>query len=137
METHLKKYDAYDITTPKKMIIQNHPADFRDVNAAEVYFVDFKTKLSATTQVLLDELTQKMGVPEKHMVVRNATDPIELEPEKEAKYTARLTDSTYSEVDHKSAKKAKNEYVNSSFLKELEKQAKDRRKSQEYKVTSK
>jgi hypothetical protein len=36
LELHLRKYDGFDITTPKKTIIQRNPRDFRSIGPSEV-----------------------------------------------------------------------------------------------------
>ncbi len=72
MELHLRKYDAFDISTPKKTIIQRNPRDFRSIDAAEVYFIDFKTRQPASPLQLLAELTQKNQSNEKNVCNRQA-----------------------------------------------------------------
>jgi hypothetical protein len=122
MELHLRKYDAFDITAPKKTIIQRNPIDFRDLDLAEIYMVDFKTHMSVSPMILLHELTQKMGINEKLIVVKNKTDAMEEEEEDcDDEYEVKLTDGEYSEFDNKPAKKAAKDYVPSEFIKSLNK----------------
>jgi hypothetical protein len=135
MELHLRKYNASDITTPKKTIIQKNPRDFRSIDAAEVYMVDFKTSLPATAYMLHNELVQKMGIHERFMIVRNKNEPLHIEDEAEdtpeEAYKARLTDEEYSEAEKVNANDYYGEEFNDSFIKEI---AKERAKHlEEYK----
>jgi hypothetical protein len=129
METHLRKYDAFDITTPKRTIMQRNPRDFRSINAAEVFMIDFKTHQPAAPQHLLAELTQKMGIHERHMIVRNKAEPMHIEDEgtehKEEEYKTRLEDPDYSEVENPKAENYYGEQFKANFIKEIAKERKD------------
>lgn len=125
MELHLRKYDAYDITTPKKTIIQRNPRDFRSIDAAEVYMIDFKTRQPASPLQLLAELTQKMGIHERFLIVRNKMEPLHIEDEAEElpveKYKPRLTDEKYSDAEKVKGDQFYGEKFKSTFLKDLQK----------------
>jgi hypothetical protein len=125
MELHLRKYDAYDITTPKKTIIQRNPRDFRSIDAAEVYMIDFKTRQPASPLQLLAELTQKMGIHERFIIVRNKMEPLHIEDEHEElpveKYKPRLTDEKYSDAEKVKGDQFYGEKFKSNFLKDLQK----------------
>jgi len=126
MELHLRKYDGFDITTPKKTIIQKNPRDFRSIDAAEVYMIDFKTRQPASPLQLLAELTQKMGIHERFIIVRNKMEPLHIEDEHEdspeENYKTRLTDEEYSEVEDPKAEDFYGEEFKDSFLKEIAKE---------------
>lgn len=126
MELHLRKYDGFDITTPKKTIIQRNPRDFRSIDAAEIYMIDFKTRLPASPLQLLAELTQKMGIHERFLIVRNKMEPLHVEDESEEmpeeNYTTRLTDEEYSEVENPKAEDYYGEQFKDSFIKEIAKE---------------
>jgi hypothetical protein len=125
MELHLRKYDAYDITTPKKTIIQRNPRDFRSIDAAEVYMIDFKTRQPASPLQLLAELTQKMGIHERFIIVRNKMEPLHIEDEHEElpveKYKPRLTDEKYSDAEKVKGDQFYGEKFKNTFLKDLQK----------------
>lgn len=128
METHLQKYEAFDIGTPKKTIMQQNPRDFRSIKAAEIFMIDFKTKQPAAPLQLLAELSQKTGIHERLIVLRNKAEPLHIEDdqdEDDEEYTTRLTDADYSEAE----KIEINDYFGQdhleNFLKELEKKRKE------------
>jgi len=129
MELHLRKYDAFDITTPKKTIIQRNPRDFRSIDATEVFMIDFKTHQPAAPQHLLAELTQKMGIHERFMVVRNKAEPLHVEDEAEEvsqeEYKPRLEDADYSEAENPKAEDYYGEEFKAKFIKEIAKERKD------------
>jgi len=128
MELHLRKYDGFDITTPKKTIIQRNPRDFRSIGAAEVYMIDFKTRQPASPLQLLAELSQKMGIHERFLIVRNKLEPLHIEDEAEAEempeenYKPRLIDADYSEVDQPNVDDYYGEKFKDSFLKGISKE---------------
>jgi hypothetical protein len=129
MELHLRKYDGYDITTPTKTIMQKNPRDFRSIDAAEVYMIDFKTRQPASPLQLLAELTQKMGIHERFIIVRNKDEPLHIEDETEdtaeTKYKPRLTDEKYSEADKVKGTDYYGDKYNASFIKDLAKGRKE------------
>lgn len=136
MELHLRKYDGFDITTPKRTIIQKNPRDFRSINAAEIYMIDFKTKQPAAPLQLLAELSQKMGIHERFMILRNKLEPLHVENEGEEdtlevdqddSYKPRLTDDEYSEVKNPDADDYYGETFKDNFLKGLENSKKEYR----------
>jgi len=135
MELHLRKYDGFDITTPKKTIIQRNPRDFRSIDAAEVYMVDFKTRQPASPLQLLAELTQKMGIHERFLIVRNKLEPLHIENEAdempEENYEPRRTDEEYSEVEQPDPEQFYGEKFKDSFLKEIAKERADHLKKAE------
>lgn len=125
MELHLRKYDGFDITTPKKTIMQKNPLDFATVDAAEIYMIDFKTKQPASCKVLLAELCEKMNIHEQYIIVRNKKEPLHIEkegePNEESEYKSRLEDDTYSEFEKVNADDYYGEKFKDNFLKGLTK----------------
>jgi hypothetical protein len=135
MELYLRKFDGYDIKTPKRTIVQKNPRDFRSIGATEVYMIDFKTKQPVSPHQLLAELTQKMGIHERFMIVRNKAEPLHVEEEDketpEEKYKPRLGDDNYSEAEKVKQADFVGEKFKAKFIKEI---AKNRVKhSTEYK----
>jgi hypothetical protein len=126
MELHLRKYDGYDITTPKKTIMQKNPRDFRSIDAAEVYMIDFKTRQPASPLQLLAELTQQMGIHERFLIVRNKMEPLHIDDETEetpeTKYKPRLTDEKYSDAAKVKATDYHGDKFNADFIKGLKKE---------------
>ena len=128
MELHLRKYDGFDVTTPKRTIIQRNPRDFRSIDAAEIFMIDFKTKIPAAPLQLLAELVQKMGIHERFMIVRNKSEPLHVEDEamdsttKDKEYSTRLTDADYSEFDNPDSDSYCGEKFKDNFLKDLAKE---------------
>jgi hypothetical protein len=126
MELYLRKYDVFDITTPKKTIIQRNPRDFRSIDAAEIYMIDFKTRQPASPLQLLAELSQKMGIHERFIIVRNKMEPLHIEDEDkeevEEEYKTRLTDSEYSEVENPKADDHYGEEFKAGFIREIAKE---------------
>ena len=82
LETCLAKYDVVSVSNPKKTIIQNYPKDFQDVPQSEVYIIDVTTRVPASSNVLLTELTTVFRCSAKFIVVRGENEPNELEAEK-------------------------------------------------------
>ena len=62
LEKHMRKYEAFDIESPKRTILQSAPLDFHNVGATEIYIMDFKTKLPMSPAMLVNELVQKIGI---------------------------------------------------------------------------
>lgn len=100
LELHLRKYDGFQITPPVKTIMQKHPKDFRAVKATEVWIIDFKTKLPAAPHHLVNELTQKMGINETSLIVRNMSElPEDEDDDMDFVYVPRIGDDDYSEAE--------------------------------------
>lgn len=132
LETHLRKYEAYDIETPKRTIMQSAPLDFYNKGACEVYIIDFKTKLPVSPQILINELVSKMGIGEGDIRIRNRAEPAEeldelhREAHKEGadqikKKKALLLDPEYKEIKNPKADDYHGEKHKTKFMRELEK----------------
>lgn len=128
-ETHLRKYDAFDIGAPKRTILQSAPVDFPDSGAGEVFIIDFKTRITTTPSVLISELQKALNIAEGDFVLRNSNDPLNDVDEEEAKEDedkkALLNDPEMSEAEEvNQAEHAGQAYVD-NFLDELEKTRKE------------
>lgn len=142
LETHLRKYEAYDIETPKRTIMQSAPLDFYNSGACEVFIIDFKTKLPVSPTILINELVSKLGINEGNIRVRNKMEPAEeLDTKhreqnsgevKKDKQKSILLDPDYKEVKNPKADEYHGEKHKTKFIKELEKSRKPLTK--EYKV---
>jgi len=130
-ETHLRKYEAFDIETPKRTILQSAPLEFYNTGAREVYIIDFKTRLPMSPAVLVNEVVSKLGISEGEIRVRNRAEPAEeideihreenAEGYKEPKYKTRLTDPNYKEYKNPKAEDYHGEKHKTKFMRELEK----------------
>jgi hypothetical protein len=112
IERIVMKYQPLEVSEPRKTMLQSNPLDFTNVDAAEVWIVDFTLGLPASGYVLGEEIRHSLGVPANHVIVRGANDPTEVESERlvaageigeEAaklglKPSGLLSDPTYSEV---------------------------------------
>jgi hypothetical protein len=131
LETHLRKYDAYDIETPKRTIMQSAPLDFYNTGACEVFIIDFKTRLPLSPALLINELVPRLGISEGNIRVRNKLEPAEEldtihreensgETKKE-KSKSILLDPDYKEVKNPKADEYHGEKHKTKFLRDLEK----------------
>lgn len=135
IETHLRKYEAFDIETPKRTIMQSAPMDFYNSGACEVFIIDFKTKLPVSPQVLINEIVSKIGISEGDIRIRNRAEPLdeidekyredslrtEDDIKKEKKKKALLNDPDYKEVKNPKADDYHGEKHKTKFMRELEK----------------
>lgn len=101
----LFKYDVQEVSTSKKLMAQKSPMDFASFPMAEIWILDIKTGVPASSYVLATELRAALGLADNMLVVRGSNEPVEIEAEKieeihkddEAK--AKLNDPNYSEAD--------------------------------------
>lgn len=140
LEKHLRKYDAFDVESPRRTILQRAPLDFYNLGATEVFIIDFKTRLPLSPAMLVNELVQKLGIGEGHIRVRNKLEPAEQQDaesmesieELSKKVDAMLLDDNYSEVKNPKADKFYGEKHKTKFIDELTKARK--KLTKEYKV---
>lgn len=101
----LFKYDIQSVSTPKKLMAQKAPLDFRDFHMAEIWVVDITTAVPASSYMLAVELRSALQLQDKMLVVRGENEPVELEAEKieeihkDDEHNALLGDADYSEAD--------------------------------------
>jgi hypothetical protein len=101
----LFKYDIQDVSKAKKLMAQKAPLDFKDFPMAEIWVLDIKTGVPASSYVLATELRSAFQIADKMLVVRGENEPVEIEAEKieeihkddEAK--AKLEDPFYEAED--------------------------------------
>jgi len=97
----LFKYDVQSVTAPKKLIAQKSPLDFREYSMAEVWILDIKTSIPASSYVLATELRQALQISDGKLVVRGDNEPVAIEAEaieeihKDGEYKAALDDPFY------------------------------------------
>ncbi|NJO62839.1 MAG: hypothetical protein HC836_32830 [Richelia sp. RM2_1_2] len=135
VERVLRKYELRDFKGPTKTIFQDHPLDFSDISAAEVFIIDVVIGVPQSSYILQQELRDALSISEKFIVVRGDNEPLEVETqrmrmqkeianqanEKGLKKSSLLdTDSTYSESEFEAdgAQFFGNEHV-SKFLNTL------------------
>jgi hypothetical protein len=104
------KYVLKDITKPNRIILQKNPLDFKNVDCAEVTFLDVVVEYPASTELFHQELRQRLGVAEKLVVVRDKEhDPYEKEiaaintrkeVEEKGEYVTKLLDPEYKSDGH-------------------------------------
>lgn len=131
LEKHLRKYEAFDIESPKRTILQKAPMEFYNAGATEIYIMDFKTKLPMSPAMLVNELVQKLGIGEGQIRVRNKLEPAEkedaasMEEPAEGSTQALLLDGEYSEADNPKAEEHYGDVYNTKFMDELNKARKE------------
>lgn len=79
IERIFSKYEIYEMTRPKKTIIQEHPLDFYDVQNVDVTIVDITTRVPLSPYNVQQEIKVALNMPEKYVVVRNWDEPRERE----------------------------------------------------------
>lgn len=126
METHLRKYEAFDIGSPKRTIMQSKPLDFHEAGPNEVFIIDFKTKLPMSPAYALTELVQLIGIAEKEIRLNSTSEPREIEntirqsKDLDAKSTAKLLDTDYSDAEDVDGADYHGEQHLTKFMKELQ-----------------
>lgn len=149
IEHVITKFDPLDITRPKKTILQKNPLDFPFIDSAEVWIIDVTFRLPASPFVLRETLRKALDIPEKWVVVRTYSDPLEDEEAREnaikdiddeAKRRGLVpapllsTDSKYPEANDVDSKTLfGDEYNNSllNYLNTIEKEKKEKQKSKD------
>lgn len=81
IERVLMKHCPVDISRPRKTMLQKNPLDFTNVDAAEVYIVDFELGIPASPFMLHTEMCRSLGINGDWMIVRGYNDPNEVENE--------------------------------------------------------
>ena len=150
IERILRRYDSINIGTPQKV---SHPSDsfeFRDIDAAEEYFIDVSIGMPLSSYILQQELRAVLNIPEKFIVVRADNEPIEVEAEKQQMLrdlnalakekglkpgSLLSTDRFYLDVEQPKVKNAFGNEYNKTFLNFLADVAATR-KPQEYESQS-
>ena len=76
IENRLKKYEAFSVSSPKKTMFQSAPPGFGHLTGAEVHMIDFKTRQPVAPHVLQQDFIECCGLPETHVRVHNAGEPL-------------------------------------------------------------
>jgi len=76
IENRLKKYEAFSISTPKKTMFQASPPGFSHLPGAELNIIDFKTRQAVAPHVLQQDIIEASDLPESHVRVNNANEPL-------------------------------------------------------------
>jgi len=130
LEACLKKYDLVSASSFRKTPIQESPLDFPNVKNTPVYICDLTLGYPGSLDFLRIYICNSMGISPELLAVYSENDPRQIEtdlyldrnsPEFKEKYKTTLG-SDYEPDDAP----AYGEKYNTSFLKELEKVAKER-----------
>lgn len=79
MERLLRRYNLLDIRAPKKIAAKDDSLEFRDIENADVYYMDFTVGVPMSAYILQQELRGALNLPEKFLVVRADNEPIEVD----------------------------------------------------------
>lgn len=98
----LFKYEITSVSSPKKLMAQKSPMDFASYPMAEIWILDIKTAVPASSYVLATELRTAFQLSDSMLIVRGENEPLEIEAEaieeihKDSE--ALLNDATYAEA---------------------------------------
>lgn len=81
LEKALFKYDIQSVSAPKKLMAQKVPMDFASFPMAEIWILDIKTGVPASSYVLATELRAAFQLSDNMLVVRGDNEPVEIEAE--------------------------------------------------------
>lgn len=92
LETVLQKFSVQSMDNGKKTPIQERPLYFPQLQNMETTFFEVALSYPTTEQVLQDYVSVSTGVPQSHIVVKNANAPQEeyQEPKNDEPYEAKL-----------------------------------------------
>lgn len=79
IETVLKRYDAIEITAPKKSILHHNKLDFPDLGPIETYMMKIVTERPLSTPSLINDLKSTLNVSERMIRVRGENEPVQVE----------------------------------------------------------
>jgi hypothetical protein len=82
IERIFSKYEIYEMTLPKKTIIQEHPLDFYDLSNVDVTIIDIVTRVPISPYNVQQEIKVTLNIPETYIVVRNWDEPREKETQR-------------------------------------------------------
>jgi hypothetical protein len=105
LKKSLFKYDVQSVSTPKKLMAQKSPLDFRNFPMAEIWVLDIKTGVPASSYVLASELRGALQVADGMLIVRGENEPLAIEAEaieeihKDDQTRAILDDPNYDHED--------------------------------------
>jgi hypothetical protein len=79
IESVLKRYDAIEITSPKKSILHHNKMDFPDLGPIETYMMKIVTERPLSTPSLINDLKSALNVSERMIRVRGENEPVQVE----------------------------------------------------------
>lgn len=79
IERLLRRYDLISMGMPRKIANKDDSLEFRDIENADVFYVDVEIGLPISAYILQQELRSVLNIPEKFIVVRSDNEPIEVE----------------------------------------------------------
>jgi hypothetical protein len=82
IERLLRRYNLISIGTPQQIDPKTDAMEFRDIENADVWYVDVVIGVPFSAYILQQELRAALNVPEKFLVVRSDNEPIEIESQK-------------------------------------------------------
>ena len=82
LESHMKKYDALEVGSPEKLMLQAIPADFPNYGGHEVVVMDVTTRLPIQPVMLEAELRELLRVPEGTLKAFGTDEPLEKQTQK-------------------------------------------------------
>jgi len=151
LERLLKRYNLLDIGSVHKIPAKYDSLEFRDIENADVYYVDFMIGVPMSAYILQQELRAVLNLPEKFLVVRADNEAIEVESvknqllrtldqkAKQEGYTDKgsllSTDRFYLDAEQPLTDSAYGDKYNSKFLNLLQ-QIANSRKTQTFQTTS-
>ena len=137
MKGLLERFGVADFSKKGKTPIQQLPLDFPKIKNAEVSIYEVSLSYPTTSNELHKYLTAEMGINENYMVVRSPAEPTEeYQAPAEKREGALLTDSEYKEAPNAKFDDYYGEKYNTSFLKQLNADAAERRKQRGEQIPS-
>jgi hypothetical protein len=82
LERLLRRYNLISIGTPVKIDPKQDAMEFRDIENADVWYIDAVIGVPFSAYILQQELRAALNIPEKFLVVRGDNEPIEVESQK-------------------------------------------------------
>lgn len=79
LERLLRRYDLRASSAPKKLEFKQDSLEFRDIENADVYYLDFEIGVPVSAYILQQEVRSVLNIPEKFVVVRSDNEPQEVE----------------------------------------------------------
>jgi len=79
LENILKRYDAIDVSRPKKSILQHNEIDFPGIGPVESYTINIVTERPLITQSLVSALQSGLNVSERFIRIRGENEPVTVE----------------------------------------------------------
>lgn len=151
MERLLRRFNLLDITSPKKINNKDDSLEFRDIENADVYYIDFTVSVPMSAYILQQELRGVLNLPEKFLVVRADNEPVEVHSgrnqmlraldakAKDAGFSQKGSllsiDSEYLDAEQPIVKDVFGDKYNSKFLNLLA-QVAEKRKNQTFQTSS-